>query len=203
VELGRQARAHAGIKLRQPLRRVVVYGATLAERHVSEIKEELRVDDVSFETGVTARLRFKPNLRALGPRFGSRLPEIQKALEADRYEVEGVNLVIDGEVLTPDEVLRERLPVTEGWVVAADGELSVELDPSLDPELEVRGRVLDLIHAVNVLRKERGLEVTDRIRLTIPSADADLLEQHAERIKDETLAVQVDANGAALGIEKV
>jgi isoleucyl-tRNA synthetase len=202
VELGRQARAYAGIKLRQPLRRVVVFGANLARRHAEEIKEELRVDDVAFEQGVTARIRFKPNLPVLGPRFGPRLPAIRSALEEKRYQLEGDNLVIDGEVLTPDDVLCERLPVAEGWIVAADGDLSVELDPSLDPELAARGRVLDLVHAVNVLRKERGLDVTDRIRLTIPASDADLLGQHAERIKEETLAVAIEV-GDALEIEKV
>jgi isoleucyl-tRNA synthetase len=201
VELGRQARAQANIKLRQPLRRVVVFGATRAPGHADEIKEELRVDDVSFEQGVVERVRFKPNLPVLGPRLGPRLPEIRRALEENRYELQGENVVVDGEVLTPEDLIRERLPVAEGWIVASDGSLSVELDPSLDAELELRGRVLDLIHAVNVMRKEHGLEVTDRIVLTLPEPDRDLLA-HEEQIKAETLAVEIRI-GASLEIEKV
>jgi isoleucyl-tRNA synthetase len=200
VELGRQARAQAGIKLRQPLRQVVVFGAELSPAYEKEIKEELRVDEVRFEEDAAARVRYKPNLPVLGPRLGPRLPEIRRALERDEFEVEGENLVVDGEVLTPDDVLQERLPVTEGWVVAADGDLSVELDPSIDQELELRGRVLDLVHAVNVMRKEAGLELTDRIALTVPHADRDLLA-HEEHIKRETLATRVEL-GAALELEK-
>jgi isoleucyl-tRNA synthetase len=200
VELGRQARAQAGIKLRQPLRQVVVFGAELSPAYEKEIKEELRVDEVRFEEDAAARVRYKPNLPVLGPRLGPRLPEIRRALERDEFEVEGENLVVDGEVLTPDDVLQERLPVTEGWVVAADGDLSVELDPSIDQELELRGRVLDLVHAVNVMRKEAGLELTDRIALTVPHADHDLLA-HEEHIKRETLATRVEL-GAALELEK-
>jgi isoleucyl-tRNA synthetase len=192
VELGRQARSQAGIKQRQPLRRVVVYGAGYASNHAEEIAEELRVDEVRFERGGVARERLKPNLPLLGPRFGPRLPEIRRALEESRYEVRGDDVVVDGEVLSPDEVLRERLPVAEGWVVAADGDLSVELDPTLDADLELRGRVYDLTHAVNVLRKERGLEVTDRIALRVPAVDADLLERYGERIKEETLAIAIE-----------
>jgi isoleucyl-tRNA synthetase len=199
VELGRQARAQANITLRQPLRRVVVFGASQALGHVDEIREELRVDDVSFEQGV-ARVRFKPNLPVLGPRFGPRLPEIRRALEEGRYEVEGDSLVVNGEVLAPEDVIRERLPVAEGWIVAADGDLSVELDPTLDAELELRRRVLDRIHEVNVLRKERGLEVTDRIVLTLPEDDRDLLA-YEEQIKRETLAVELRVR-ESLEIEK-
>ncbi len=200
VELGRQARAQAGIKLRQPLRQVVVFGAKLAPAHAEEIKEELRVDSVRFEEGGLARVRFKPNLPVLGPRLGARLPEIRRALEQNEFELQGDNLVVDGEVLTPADVLQERLPVAEGWVMAADGDLSVELDPALDDDLELRGRVFDLVHAVNVMRKEADLDLTDRIVLTVPEADGDLLA-HEEHIKQETLSTRVEL-GETLAIEK-
>jgi isoleucyl-tRNA synthetase len=203
VELGRKARGDAGIKLRQPLARIVVAGAARAARHRDEIAEELRVKDVSFEAGGGARVRFKPNLRVLGPRLGKRLPEVRRALDEGRYEVDGDRIVVDGEVLGRDDVLEERLPVREGWVVAADGDLSVELDPSLDPELELEGRVLDLIHALNGMRKDAGLELTDRIRVTLPQSLADLL-RHEDWIKEEVLAVEIRTDGVAEPqIEKV
>ena len=59
----------------------------------------------------------------------------------------------------------------------------------------------DLIHAVNTLRKETGLELTDRIRSTIPEADSDLLE-HRDWIMRETLAVSVDATGSEFALAK-
>jgi isoleucyl-tRNA synthetase len=204
VELGRRARSSAGIANRQPLRTLAVYGAPLAARHADEIAEELRVEDVRFEAGEPGRVRFKPNLRVLGPRLGARLPAIRTALEQGRYATDGDAVVVEGERLEGDDLLRDRTPAHEGWLVAAEGETSVELDPSLDERLRAKGRVYELIHAVNSLRREQGLELTDRIRLTVPAGEADLLGEHGEWIKQETLAVSVEADGAAgLAIAKV
>ena len=86
----------------------------------------------------------------------------------------------------------------EGWVVATDGVVTVGLDTTLDDELRLEARVNDLIRAVQVLRKEAGLEITDRIRLWIP--DEDLLA-FADRIAEETLAVSVEL-GPELRLEK-
>jgi isoleucyl-tRNA synthetase len=77
-------------------------------------------------------------------------------------------------------------------VLAADGALSVELDPELDDDLRLEGRVLDLIHEVNRMRREAGLEVTDRIVLTLPLDGAALVDRFADRIKSEVLAVRID-----------
>jgi isoleucyl-tRNA synthetase len=195
VELGRRLRSTVGIPNRQPVAALAVYGAPLAARHPDEIAEELRVEDVRFEVGDAARVRFKPNLPVLGPRLGAKLPAVRAALESGAYELEGDDVLVEGERLAGDDVLRERAPVNEGWVVAADGGLSVELDSALDDRLRTKGRVYELIHAVNSLRRDEGLELTDRIRLTLPEADADLLVDHAEWIKRETLAVSVEANG--------
>jgi isoleucyl-tRNA synthetase len=201
VELGRQARAGSGLKLRQPLRRMVVFGAPLAERHRQEIAEELRVREVRFESGAVAHVRMKPNLPQLGPRLGPKLPAIRRALDESRYELDGDDVIVEGEHLRPHEVIRERIPESEGWIVASDGDVSVELDPALDAELLLEGRVLDLIHTLNTMRKEAGLELTDRIVVTLPESQADLLA-HADWIKHETLAVSVRADGGELAIAK-
>ena len=84
----------------------------------------------------------------------------------------------------------------EGWALAEDDGVSIALDTALDPELEVEGRVLDLIHRLNSMRKEAGLELTDRIVVILPEDHADLL-QHAERIKEEVLAVEIRTDGGA------
>ena len=56
--------------------------------------------------------------------------------------------------------------------------------------------MLDLIHRINSLRKEQGLELTDRIRITLPAAQKELL-QHADWIKRETLAVEINTDGGS------
>jgi isoleucyl-tRNA synthetase len=201
VELGRQARATSGLKLRQPLRALVVEGAPLAEGHADEIAEELRVREVAFGHVEASELRVKPNLPVLGPKLGRELGAVRAALEAGELEELGDGRFrAAGHELGPDEVLVERRG-KEGWAVAASDGVTVALDLHLDDDLLRRGRVYDLIHAVNTMRKEDGLELTDRIRLTIPEADADLLE-HSDWIARETLAVSVEAAGAGLALEK-
>ena len=81
VELGRQARAASQLKHRQPLRRLIVAGASLAADHVDEIAEELRVKEVEFGDVEASELRVKPNLPVLGPKLGSALREVRDSLQ--------------------------------------------------------------------------------------------------------------------------
>jgi isoleucyl-tRNA synthetase len=201
VELGRQARSSIGVALRQPLRKLVVEGAPLARSHESEIAEELRVREVEFGTVEASERRVKPHLPVLGPKLGKELGAVRAALEAgDFEELPGGGFRAAGHDLAADEVLVERRG-KEGWAVAASDGVTVALDTHLDDELVLLGRVYDLIHRVNSMRKEAGLELTDRIRLELPEADAALLE-HADWISRETLAVSVEANGSKLAIAK-
>src|SRR5687767_4705941 len=87
VELGRQARSAAGVKLRQPLRSLVVEGATAARTHADEIADELRVREVSFGSVDATELVVKPNLPVLGPKLGAGLGELRRALEAGDFEM--------------------------------------------------------------------------------------------------------------------
>lgn len=193
VTLGRQARDAARLKHRQPLRRLVVQGASRAGAHAGEIGDELRVKEVEFGEVEATELRVKPNLPLLGPKLGKELGPVRAALESGEFEeLDGGRFRAAGHELEPEEVLVERRG-KEGWSVAAQDGVTVALDTALDPELELEGRVLDLIHQVNNLRKEQGLELTDRIVLTLPQSQADVLE-HEDWIKRETLAVRVETD---------
>ncbi len=187
VELGRQARSASGLKLRQPLRRLVVAGASgRAHSHVEEIAEELRVKDVEFGEVEASELRVKPNLPVLGPKLGARLRDVRERLARGEFvDLGDGRFQVGDHVLEADEVLVERVG-REGWEVASADGVTVALDNALDDELRVEGRLYDLIHEVNVLRKESGLDVTDRIRLWVP--DVVLIERFGERIQAETLA---------------
>ena len=195
VGLGHQARAASQLKLRQPLRRLVVEGAVLAEGHVDELREELRVKEVEFGHVEATELHVKPHLPVLGPKLGKELGAVRAALAAGEFEQTGDGgFRVLGHDLAPDEVLVERSGKT-GWAVASDDGVTVALDTTVDPELELEGRVYDLIHTLNSMRKEQGLELTDRIAVTLPAADADLVERHAEWIKAEVLAVSLETDG--------
>jgi isoleucyl-tRNA synthetase len=194
VGLGHQARQSAALKVRQPLRRLLVEGAALAAGHAREIADELRVKEVEFGNVDATELRVRPNLPVLGPKLGKELGAVRAALQAGEFEELGSGRFrAAGHDLEPGEVLVERAG-RDGWAVASEDGVTVALDTGLDEELRREGRVYELIHRVNSLRRDAGLELTDRIRLTIPAGDADLLE-HADWIKQETLAVEVAADG--------
>jgi isoleucyl-tRNA synthetase len=195
VELGRQARSASGIKLRQPLRRLVVQGADGVSGHSREIADELSVKEVEFGPVEATELRVKPNLPVLGPKLGKELAGVRAALEAGEFEELGEGrLRVNGHELGPEEVLVERRG-KEGWAVAGEDGLTVALELALDEELELEGRARDLIHQLNGMRKEAGLELTDRIVVTLPETEADLL-RHEEWIRDETLAAEIELDGA-------
>ena len=200
VALAHQARATSGLKLRQPLRKLVVEGAPSVEAHAAELASEVRVKEVEFGP-VEAELRVKPNLPALGPRLGKELRAVREALERGDFEVlDGGRFRAAGHELEPDEVLVERGGRDGSAVASVDG-VTVALDTTLDDELRREGRVYDLIRGVQNLRKAEGLELTDRIVLTVPQSDAELVERHGDWIRDEVLALEI-RTGADLRIEK-
>jgi isoleucyl-tRNA synthetase len=193
VEAGRRARSEANIKLRQPIRKVIVRGGEEAAGHVEDIKSELRVKEVVFDEETQVEVTIKPNFPIAGPRLGSKVKEVAAALANDAYEIdERGNVSAAGEELTPEEVIRTERVVLDGWIAAHDGDISVAIDPDLDEELIKEGRALELIRLVNDQRKQVGLELTDRISLRLPPKHEDLVEAYREWIASEVLATSIE-----------
>ena len=189
VELGRAARAQAKAKVRQPLRRAVIV-ANDAEREAIEaradlVTAELNVKELDFVTDEAELVSYtvKPNYRALGPRFGKRMPQVAAAVEAldaahvaavmaDGGEV-GINIDGDEHTLGPDDVTLALQPL-DGYEVEAEAGHAVALQLELDDELRREGLAREIVHAVQIARKEAGLDITDRIALAL-GGDEDLL----------------------------
>jgi isoleucyl-tRNA synthetase len=191
VDLGRRTRAQSKLKLRQPLRTLLVEGADGIEAYLPEIADELRVKQVSLEQIETSGLRVKPNFPVVAPRLGSSMPVVKKALDAGEFlALDDGGFEVMGFVLTPGEVIVERLEKA-GWEVASEGGLTVALDTTLDDELRRESRVYELIHQVNTMRKDTGLGLSDRIALQLPASDSDLLG-HSGWIAAEVLADSID-----------
>ena len=152
--------------------------------------------EVEFGEVEASELHVKPNLPLLGPKLGAGLRDVRDALARGEFdELGGGRFRVGEHELAPDEVLVERTG-KEGWaVVSADG-VTVALDTALDPELQLEALVLDLIHQINAMRREQGLELTDRIRITLPATQSELL-QHEDWIKQETLAVEIETDGGS------
>jgi len=200
VELGRRARVQAQLKLRQPLRLLLVEGAERINGYLGEIADELRVKEVRIDRIETTRLQVRPNLPVVGRRLGKDVPLVRRALDAGEYTMrEDGGVEVAGHVLGPDELLIERLE-KEGWTIAADEGVTVAIDTALDDALRLEARVQDLIHKVNTMRRDAGLDISDRIFLTVPEADTDLLE-HYDWISAETLARSITV-GDALSLIK-
>jgi isoleucyl-tRNA synthetase len=207
VVLGRQARTDARIKVRQPLARALVTVPAARRQAVAGLLDlvaaELNVKEVRFadgEAGLVA-YRLNPSFRAIGPRFGRDAPAVAAAVRAadaarlaprlvagERVEVEVPGC---GRVdLGPDEVAVVEEPVT-GWRVARDGGSSVALDLEVTPELRREGLARDLVRAVQDLRKEAGLKVSDRIELAVRAEGevAEAVQAHRDYLLGETLAL--------------
>jgi isoleucyl-tRNA synthetase len=216
VELGRAARAQAKAKVRQPLRRAVIV-ANDAERAAIEaradlVTAELNVKELDFVTDESELVSYtaKPNYRALGPRFGKKMPQVAAAVEAlDAAHVAAV-LAEGGEIgvsiegtdhsLGPDDITLALQPL-EGYEVEAEAGHAVALQLELDDELRREGLAREIVHAVQNARKDAGLEITDRIALTL-AGDPDLLaaaQAHQDYLANEVLATSVSYDGTPNG----
>jgi isoleucyl-tRNA synthetase len=206
AELARSARQQAGLKLRQPLRRLVVATSdpgrrALISRQVEDLAGELRVKEVAIAESPreVAELKATAKLDLVGPRYGPNLPELRRLLSEGDFEVSNGTLRAGGFVLSRGEFALDYTP-REGWAVEHSDDFVVAVDTRLDDALVLEGRVYDLIRQVQRLRVDSGLEITDRIVLTIPEAELDLLV-HEEWIKGETLATEIEA-GDELAVRK-
>jgi isoleucyl-tRNA synthetase len=113
----------------------------------------------------------------------------------DYEELPDGGVRVAGEELAPDELIRGERVEVEGWAIADDDGVSVAFDTELDDELQLEGRAYDMIHTLNAMRRDQGLDLTDRIAVTLPERDADLLH-HGDWIQREVLARRLEVDGA-------
>ncbi len=181
--LGRAARSEAGVKVRQPLARALVYvPAGGAVPPAGVVEDELNVDRVELldEVGDVLAYELVPNYKVLGPRLGARVQLLRAAMgtvdgaDAATALADGRPVVVeleDGPVeLGPDDV-ELRVRAQAGYAVSRDGAEMVALDLALDEDLRRRGLAREVIRNVQDLRKSSGLEVSDWIDLTLVGLD--------------------------------
>ena len=201
------------LRVRQPLRRVLVpvlneQMASRIETMANLIKGEVNVKAIEVvrdgeNTEVSIVKRVKPDFKALGPKFGKRMKAVAAAVNA--LDAEGIaELEREGRVaVNPDDgqgealvevaevaILTDDIP---GWLVSSVGGVTVALDISLDDALKGEGLARELVNRVQNLRKDAGLEVTDRIALTVDAAPEvqAVMKDNLDYIADETLANEV------------
>ena len=198
-------RKRENIKVRQPLQKMMVPAlkpetVDLIESIKDIVLSEVNVKELEVLQDVSGVLvkKAKPDFKKLGPRYGKLMKQISGAVAGfnqeniAQLEAEGkYSLTLDGqpvELLVDDiEISTEDIP---GWLVVTESGVTVALDVTLNDELRYEGIARELINRIQNLRKDSGLEVTDRIALKVQRTEGveEAVNRNKQYISAETLA---------------
>lgn len=203
------------IRVRQPLQKIMVpvLNKTFTD-HILHVKDlilsEVNVKELELLEEGNGMLvkRIKPNFKTIGPKYGKQMKAIAAMVNAlsgdDIAKIEsqgGWKGTIEGEQIELDmndfEIAAQDIP---GWLVASEGQLTVALDITISEELKAEGIARELINRVQNLRKDSGLEVTDRIVLKVETSEVirTAIKANMEYVCNEVLAndIQFEAVSA-------
>ena len=212
ASLGRSARSAANFKLRQPLAKARVNVGTQQEQRdlmalADVLTEEINVKEIEVvsEVGKLVKYKLMPNNRILGPKLGPLFPKVKMAL-AEMNQAEAATILHSGGSLVV-EIGDQRVELTSeevlvqtesrgGLAVASDKGITVAVDTELTPELIREGYARDIVRQINILRKDAGLSLDDRIHLFCQAEGvvAAAIADFAEYIRQETLALSLTLN---------
>jgi isoleucyl-tRNA synthetase len=198
-------RKRSSIRVRQPLNKIMI--PVLDKKFEKQLKaienlilSEVNVKELEYLSETTGILvkNIKPNFKTLGPKYGKMMKHIAATVNAftqddiariEEYEkymldIEGQDIEI---LLTDVDIITQDIP---GWLIANMGNLTVALDVTLSPELEEEGIARDLVNRIQNLRKDKGFEVTDKIRIRIEKNNkiSNAIKHNYDYICSETLA---------------
>ncbi|PLX14300.1 MAG: isoleucine--tRNA ligase, partial [Marinilabiliales bacterium] len=203
-------RRKVNIKVRQPLNLIKIPIRTKQEEDRFRAIETIVTTEVNVksielidaDTDTTIVKKIKPNFKALGPKFGKMMKQIAAAINGmdqeaiGEFESEGeYKLNVDNQklVLSLDdvEIAAEDIP---GWLVASDGKVTVAMDVTITEELREEGIARELINRIQNFRKESGLDVTDKIVLSVQKHEAinSAIENFKQYIGSQTLAKEIN-----------
>jgi len=220
ASLGRAARSAAKIRVRQPLPAVLIMAPEPRLRAEPElvdlVADELNVKAVRFIDDASAYVRYevKPRFDRLGPKYGGRVQAVAVALrgldvatllagQPRRGEAQTTfHVDVGGESveILPDE-FEVRLHTVSGYAAEGSGGNLAILETAVDKALTREGQARELVHRIQQLRKDLGLDVSDRIILYLDSLDGpdtlrDLLQAHRDYVQAETLATEIRPGAA-------
>ena len=198
-------RRKVNIKVRQPLLQIMIPAVDQRQRaHIEAVKDlimsEVNIKELNFVEDGKGMLvkKVKCNFRTMGKKFGKLMKGIAAQMEtleqeaiADLERNGNINLMVEGNEVTVEaadvEIISEDIP---GWLVSNEGNLTVALEVELTDELVKEGMAREIINRVQNLRKESGLEITDRIKVTLaPNAQTDAaVAAFGDYIKSQVLA---------------
>ena len=197
-------RRKVNIKVRQPLQQIMIPATSEEQKnHIEAVKElvknEVNVKELNFVEGSGILVKkVKCNFRTMGKKFGKLMKGIAAQMNAlSQEEISSLEatgnilLSIEGQEVKVElddvEIVSEDIP---GWLVSNEGNLTVALEVELTDELRREGMARELINRIQNLRKETGLEITDRVKVTVaPNEQTDAaIAAYGDYIKGQVLA---------------
>jgi isoleucyl-tRNA synthetase len=218
-------RKKVNIKVRQPLHRILI---PVLDAHTKDqiskvedlIKSEVNIKTIEYLTDSEGfiKKKVKPNFKTLGARMGARMKAVANAInQMGQHEIallesqKTFSLTIENqtiEIKIDDvEIFAEDIP---GWSVANKDNLTVALDINVTPELQEEGNARELVNRIQKIRKESGLDVTDRINVNIqdfPTLNSAIINYSdyicAEILADSINILPVVENGEQIEVNDV
>ena len=197
-------RRKVNIKVRQPLQAIMIPAVDAEQKkHIEAVKNlimnEVNVKELRFVEGAGVLVKkVKCNFRTMGKKYGKLMKSVAATMDALSQEqiaeleknghisisVEGQDLIVEA---VDVDIISEDIP---GWLVANEGNLTVALEVELTEELKNEGMARELINRIQNIRKESGLEITDRIKVCIAPNDEvrKSVESFGDYIKTQVLA---------------
>ncbi|MBR5689434.1 MAG: isoleucine--tRNA ligase [Prevotella sp.] len=201
-------RRKVNIKVRQPLQKIMVPAVDAEQqKHIEAVKQlimnEVNVKELSFVEGQGILVKkVKCNFRTMGKKFGKLMKAVAAAVDAFSQEqiaeletVGKIALSVENQEVTIEkedvEIFSEDIP---GWLVANEGNLTVALEVELTDELRQEGMARELINRIQNLRKDTGLEITDRISVVVsPNEQTDAaIKTYGDYIASQVLADSIE-----------
>ena len=197
-------RRKVSIKVRQPLAQIMIPVIDEAQKnHIEAVKDliinEVNVKALTYAEGQNILVKkVKCNFRVMGKKFGKLMKGVAATMsglsqeEIAKFERDGqYNFEVEGQTVTVEgadvEIISEDMP---GWLVSNEGNLTVALEVELTPELKNEGMARELINRIQNMRKEGGLEITDRVKVTVESNEEtdSAIASFGDYIKSQVLA---------------
>ena len=197
-------RRRVNIKVRQPLQAIMIPATDETQKERIEAVRELILNEVNVRelkfvegSGILVK-KVKCNFRTMGKKFGKLMKSIAAQMsslsqeEIEILEKEGrISLNADGQEIEVEasdvEIINEDIP---GWLVANEGNLTVALEVELSEDLLNEGMARELINRIQNIRKDKGLEITDRIRVKLSQTERveKALEAYGDYLRTQVLA---------------
>lgn len=214
-------RRKVNIKVRQPLKAIMIPAVDAEQRrHIEAVEalilNEVNVKSLKFVEGSDVLVKkVKCNFRTMGKKFGKLMKGIAAQIggltqaQITEFEHNGyIDLDVEGNAVKVEladvEIISEDIP---GWLVSNEGNLTVALEIELTDELKREGIARELVNRIQNMRKDNAYEITDRINIVVSSdANTDAaISQYADYIKSQVLADSItiaDNDGAAVDFDE-